>query len=533
MLDTFRERKLTQQGQLLILLILLFLAGLLFFPVIHGYWLADDFSWVRDLLHYDWRTIPKLFLGVWPREGEYRPLWSASFIMDLQIWGPNAGGLHLTNLFFHIIVSVLVWYLVKIISQNNNLAAFLALAFFVFHPIHVEPVAWISARGHVLVTIFILSSIIFLRRFQIYGGTGNYIAYLGSAVAAFTTQEAAAALPFLLLLQALVYIPRLNQQQFVQILKLHLPIWGLFALYIVLRLVLFGRLSDRMVSTIQQLLTFIYIPNRILWLSPSTITDVPHVLAGVGMTWLLFLSIAILILLPFTFLQSLELKNYTREFIYFAVGWPIITTLVYLGVNSQRHLYLASIGPCVIMGLAVAHLITAKGLFTMYGVIVATFLLFIYGWALIAGISGFALNGERSLQIQHEVDRAIERASWNPNAVVIVIPEIPNNHEVLWDYFYPDALQPPFTNKSPAITVIPSFASCHCRPEEWMSEQRASLTYLVHDVTGPVYVVEWDTHSTLFVTHLFSPADFRKAGYLASNGSFLRSSKPGEAIILP
>src|SRR5574338_97197 len=110
-LAIFRQRDLSQSGQLVILILLLLLAGLLFFPVIHGYWLADDFYWVRDLLHYDWREIPKLFLGDWPRENEYRPLWSVSYVVDLMAWGLDARGLHLTSIILHLFASTLVWYL--------------------------------------------------------------------------------------------------------------------------------------------------------------------------------------------------------------------------------------------------------------------------------------------------------------------------------------------------------------------------------------------------------------------------------------
>jgi len=286
-----RKRNFLQPGQLFILFLLLFLGGLLFFPVLNGYWLADDFSWVKPLLNYSWREVPKLFLGVWPRAGEYRPLWSVSFVMDLKIWGPSVRGLHLTSIIYHIVASTLVWYLVKLTTKENVLAALLALTFFVLHPIHVEPVAWISARGHILVTIFILSSMIFLRRFQVFGHIINYIASLTAAVAALATQEAAVALPFLLLFQDLVYIPNLNRPQFLRIVKLHFPFWGLFGLYLAFRVFLFGKLADRMVSTIQQFLFYIYLPNRILWLSPSTIPDAPQVFTSAGTTWLLFILI--------------------------------------------------------------------------------------------------------------------------------------------------------------------------------------------------------------------------------------------------
>jgi len=252
------------------------------------------------------------------------------------------------------------------------------------------------------------------------------------------------------------------------------------------------------------------------------------------MKWLLFLVITILLFTPFTFLRSYELKSYTRGIIYFAIVWPIITATVYLGASSQRHLYLASVGPCVALGLAAARLITAKHLFPVYGSTVAAFLFFGYGLALASGVAGFALNGNRSLQLRQQVDKVIEHASQDKNTFVIVIPEIPDNHRVFWEYFYPVAIQPPFTQRIHSVSVISSFTSCHCPPEEWMSEHHTSLMRIIHGPTGPIYVVEWDTQQSVFVTHMLNQEDFLKAGYLAPNGSFLRSRQLGEAsIVLP
>jgi hypothetical protein len=164
----------------------------------------------------------------------------------------------------------------------------------------------------------------------------------------------------------------------------------------------------------------------------------------------------------------------------------------------------------------------------------ATLLLFAYGWTLVAGVTSFAINGERSLQIKQEVDEAIERASQDTNAIVIIIPELPDNDKYFWEYFYPAALQPPFTNSIPAVTVVPSFASCDCVPNEWVSDYRDSLTRLAHGVTGPIYIVEWDTKHARFITHKLSQEDFRRDGYLTPDGALLRPRWSGsERIVLP
>lgn len=518
------------------LLLLLILASILFVPVIRGYWLADDFSWVSDLLHYNWREIPRLFLTDWPRIHEYRPLWSVSFITDFLLWGPDPRGLHLTNIFFHVLASLLVWSLVMLTVRDHGLAALLSLAFFVLHPIHPEPVAWISARGHVLVTIFILSSLILLQRFQQFGGIGNYLASLGAAVAAFTTQEAAVALPFLLLARDLVFTSRPDRPWFVRTLKLHLPFWALLGSYLLLRLVLFGRLGrDGMITTIQKLLYDLYRSTRMLWLGPYGIPDIPEVLAARAAHWLLFLLIAVLLVAPFTFLRFHKLENYTRGLIYFAIVWPGVVEFAYFGASAQRHLYLSSIGPCVALGLATAQFLSSKRPFLILGAsTMAALLLFAYGWTLVSGVAGFAFNGEKSHQIKDEIAKAIDQASRDSDAIVVIIPEIPANPRVFWQYFYPQALQPPFTSSEPSLPVMPSFASCDCPPEEWMRDHKALLVRLVHGVTGPIYLVEWDPPQAVFVTHVLSQADFEREGYLAVDGSFLRPRHTGDQpIVLP
>jgi hypothetical protein len=299
---------------------------------------------------------------------------------------------------------------------------------------------------------------------------------------------------------------------------------------------MFGRLGrDAITTTGQQLLVHVYKSARMLWLSPFSLSDVPDVLAERGLHWLLFLLITILLLAPLTFLRFHKLEKYFRDFVYFAIGWPIITTSVYLGARSERHLYLASIGPCVALGLATARLLASKRPFLiLHGSTAALLLFLVYGWTLTTGVSGFALNGARSFQIQQEVDRAIERASQDRNAIVVIIPEIPNNHNVFWDYFYPAALEPPFTDRAPSVTVIPSFAQCHCSPEEWISGYWSSLKDLVHGVTGSIYVVEWDSARALFVTHVLSQEDFKRQGYLAPDSPLLRpDGMLNEHVLLP
>jgi hypothetical protein len=111
---------------------------------------------------------------------------------------------------------------------------------------------------------------------------------------------------------------------------------------------------------------------------------------------------------------------------------------------------------------------------------------------------------------------------------VIILPEIPGNKRVFWDYFYPAALQPPFGDLDPSVGVIASFASCHCLPGEWIAYFGTAITQITQGKSGPIYVVKWDALQSAFTTHRFNNISFRESGYMAPNGPILRARQPGE-----
>jgi tetratricopeptide (TPR) repeat protein len=76
-----------------------------------------------------------------------------SHILDYQLYGLHAKGHHLTNLFFHIANSLLVFLVLSRITGAIWPSAFVA-AMFAFHPLNVESVAWAAERKSVLSTSF-------------------------------------------------------------------------------------------------------------------------------------------------------------------------------------------------------------------------------------------------------------------------------------------------------------------------------------------------------------------------------------------
>ncbi|MCH7700357.1 MAG: tetratricopeptide repeat protein [Planctomycetes bacterium] len=102
--------------------------------------------------------------------GHYHPLTWLSFAIDHQVWGLDAAGFHITNLFLHVINAMLVLVLGCALLRRSrptdepnarfdlrtlSLACGAALLFAV-HPLRVESVAWVTERRDLLSACFFL-----------------------------------------------------------------------------------------------------------------------------------------------------------------------------------------------------------------------------------------------------------------------------------------------------------------------------------------------------------------------------------------
>jgi len=85
--------------------------------------------------------------------GAWIPITSLSYMLDYQLYGLNPKGYLLTNLFFHIANSLLLFLIFFRMTGAIWQSAFVA-SMFAFHPLNVESVAWISERKNVLSTLF-------------------------------------------------------------------------------------------------------------------------------------------------------------------------------------------------------------------------------------------------------------------------------------------------------------------------------------------------------------------------------------------
>lgn len=83
----------------------------------------------------------------------YTPLALLSHMLDCQLFGLNPSGAHLMSLFYHLLCTLLVFFLLDKMT-HEPWPSWAVAALFGLHPMHVEAVAWIAERKEVLSTLF-------------------------------------------------------------------------------------------------------------------------------------------------------------------------------------------------------------------------------------------------------------------------------------------------------------------------------------------------------------------------------------------
>ncbi len=162
-----------------------------------------------DLLDMDWAW--KTF-----EASNWHPLTWISLQMDAELFGPTAEAFHRTNLFFHLMNTLLLAEVLRQMSRRLWASAAVA-ALFAVHPLHVESVAWVSERKDVLSVFFGLLALLAYIRYA----RGPSWARLGLVCAAFAASLLAkpmlVTLPFLLLLLDYWPLQRLRKQHSAEI----------------------------------------------------------------------------------------------------------------------------------------------------------------------------------------------------------------------------------------------------------------------------------------------------------------------------
>jgi protein O-mannosyl-transferase len=143
--------------------LLLPLLGLAAFVIYSGS-LSFEFVWddwpqiVNSPIIRSWSNLPRAFgSDLWYHMARhqvyYRPLFVAWSMLNFTLFGLRPWGWHLGAVLLHVCAVFAVFWLALRLRLEYWTAALAALIF-ALHPIHIEPVTWISAASDTMLTIF-------------------------------------------------------------------------------------------------------------------------------------------------------------------------------------------------------------------------------------------------------------------------------------------------------------------------------------------------------------------------------------------
>ena len=212
---TIRQSMLSRNREKIIYVALIIALGaLVYVNSLGGDFIWDDIAFIRDnQLIQSWSNAPRVFSqdvakslapgGGGVRYNFYRPLQILTYMLDYSVWGLKPFGYRLTNLIFHILAALALFWLLLVLFENQ-LFAFLASAFFVVHPVHTEAVAFISGRADPMALFFMLLTFVFYVRIEKgdspHSGTVPFFYTL-----ALLSRESSVILPLLILLYSYFY----------------------------------------------------------------------------------------------------------------------------------------------------------------------------------------------------------------------------------------------------------------------------------------------------------------------------------------
>ena len=356
------------------------LASLVYLPILQHEWLNyDDDIYVsgsaglqqgigREGIHWAFTS----------QEGaNWFPLTRLSWMLDLELHGLDAGGFLLTNLLLHALVSALLFLALSRLTGELPRSAFTA-AVFAVHPLHVESVAWVSARKDVLSGLFFMLALL---AFASAAGHRNAwrarVALFVSLALGLLAKPMLVTLPCVLLLldgwplgRLTGPAGRLDSRRVLRAVREKLPLFALAAAscLVTLRAQAGGgaiasldrvTLSDRLENA---LLAYLVYLRKFAWPSDLAVFY-PHA-GGQLPLWKPLLAAALLLGATLVALRAARRRGYL------AVGWlwflgMLVPTIGLVQVGSQaladRYMYLPLAGLAIALAWGMADVVGTRG----------------------------------------------------------------------------------------------------------------------------------------------------------------------------
>jgi hypothetical protein len=484
----------------------------LYAPAIDDYFVQDDFGVVSLFARRSLAYIPRWFVMPWTEDiwgyvpDELRPFPAASYVIASWFGASAPQPNHVMNIALHAINGLLVMGIAESAAGLNLVPASAAGVLFVLLPIQAESVAWITGRVDSLPTLFYFASFLLYVRSVRPGGVRLQAdlpdfsrgrlqpAYLWSVIlffaALFSKQNTITMVPALMLFDWIVRRRRIELTW--EWLRPYLPYIVLTIGFLTLRYVVFHEVARESLLSSRRVHEF---------LSDSSRHLVRLVFGGPGIRhWVLrdtlFVTLGAVIVAAIGWrLSRSAARDLWRPAIYFGVIWIVLGILPILmsGYYSPRHMYLASLGWALIVGIGLEIVWQAQPgrVLRPIGVAAVGALVLAYAVqlrAIVRDWSGYAAISRAAVQ---QLGREAET---DPEGT-LVIAGVPRSS---WAFAVPHSVRAPFISNEVSkrlLIISDSFDHC-CDAPQWERYTRNALHRWNEEARRPAVVaLYWDART--------------------------------------
>lgn len=352
---------------------ILVLTFLVLIPSLSGDWVTlDDPIYILEnplIKELSWTNI-KLMFTTLQVNGSYNPIVLLSWAIDYHFTGLNPGLYHLTNLLIHLLVVALVYYLALKLSKNNLIALGTSLLFGI-HPMHVEAIAWVTARKDLLYTLFYIAGLIAYHFYQEKNKNSSKWGYILLCLACYILSlfSKGSALTFPIILWAMDYLKRRQDLKILLLEKIPFLILSVVFTYVSIKAQKEGEALQfrAFYSVIDSLsvgfygyldyLIKVFVPHRLSALHPYPTPS------GTPVPWY-FTAAAIPVLAIVTYciskIKSFRTLNFGMAFFFISLI-PVIQVLSFaISVTADRFTYLPYFGVFYMLSSGMVWLLENK-----------------------------------------------------------------------------------------------------------------------------------------------------------------------------
>jgi hypothetical protein len=458
-----------------------------------NYFVNEDFGLVRLLSQKPLLYFPRWFVTSWmddiwgATQDEIRPFPAVTFQVA-ALWGaasPVAN--HATNIAFHAANALLVLAIARTIGVSFLASSYAALVFAIL-PLHAESVAWITGRVDTMPAFFFLGSFLAYARWR-RGGAKSTRLYLYSIVmffcALFSKQNTIVMVATLLLYD--LAAERRPIRASWGWLSPYVPFAVLTVAYLLLRYALFGHVAREGQLTADGLaLSTIFVGKHFQRMFfGGEVARYP----GGYIAALLLPAVA---WFAMRFSDAANRRHARAMVLYFGPCWwgLGLAPLAVVGYESTRHVYLASVGWAIILGLlfhAMWH--NRHAAFRFATLAASAGLCVFYAVGLQAEVAEWNLRA----RVSHKMVADLEReALATPEGSLLIVGAPARS----WEWSLPFAAQPPFTRTDlteRVAIVSPVLIDC-CR-DHWVERTRGIVRTWARRESAPLVALRWDART--------------------------------------